>query len=303
MTDTLVEQLPGVEGAYRAQVPLSKTTWFQVGGNAEVIFRPKDTHDLACFIKEKSEDIPYICLGVGSNVIVRDGGIKGVVIRLGRYFTQMAAYHYEVTVGAGALDYNVAMFAKEKSIAGLEFLSGIPGTIGGALAMNAGAYGSDIANVLISAEAVNEVGDIIHLTPGDFGFVYRGNTLPEGFVFTKAVLRGRPGDKNEIIKMIDSIQNKRLKTQPIKERTGGSTFKNPEGQSAWKLVDQAGCRGLQVGGAKISDKHCNFMLNTGEASASDLESLGESVIEKVKDETGVVLEWEIKRLGEKETYE
>lgn len=293
------EQLPTIRGTYRERVPLAKTTWFQVGGEADIVFRPEDTEDLAYFIQHKPQNVPVLCLGVGSNVIVRDGGVEGVVIKLGRFFSRIEVQGTNISVGAGALDYNVAMVAKDHGIAGLEFLSGIPGTIGGALAMNAGAYGGDIASILIEAEAVTDAGDIITLRPEDIGFVYRGNTLPEGIIFTKAILRGQTGDKQEIAQKIQEIQDKRAETQPIKERTGGSTFKNPQEISAWKLVDQAGCRGLEKGGAKISEKHCNFMLNIGNATADDLEGLGDEVIQRVKDQTGVTLQWEIKRLGKR----
>lgn len=293
----LVDRLPKVRGSYRERADLSKINWFNVGGPAEVMFRPADSEDLAHFLKEKPEDVPVTVLGVGSNLLVRDGGIDGVVIRLGRGFVDIHHEGNTIHAGAGALSFNVAMASQQYGLAGLEFLSGIPGTIGGACAMNAGAYGRDVAAVLVSAEAVDEAGQLHVLTPDDIGYVYRGNTLPEGMIFTKAVLRGEADDESVIAARIAEISKQRESTQPIKSRTSGSTFKNPEGHKAWQLVDEAGCRGLMVGKAQVSEKHCNFLINTGGATAADLENLGEEVRRRVKAKSGITLEWEIKRIG------
>lgn len=294
----LVDRLPSIRGSYRSQADLSKTTWFRLGGPAEVLFRPEDTEDLAHFLAQIEENIPVTILGVGSNILVRDGGIDGVVIRLGRGFAGVKIRGDHVEAGAGALCFNVAMAAQQAGIGGLEFLSGIPGTIGGALQMNAGAYGGDVASVLIEAEAVDQSGSLHRLLPEDIGYVYRGNTLPEDMIFTKGIFKGVAGqDKAEIQAKIDDITSKRGETQPIKSRTGGSTFKNPQGQKAWELIDRAGCRGLKMGGAQVSEQHCNFMINTGDATAKDMEMLGEEVRQKVKEKTGVTLQWEIKIIG------
>lgn len=293
----LVDRLPKVRGSYRERVNLSKINWFNAGGEAEVVFRPADTHDLADFLKNKPEDVPVTVLGVGSNLLVRDGGIDGVVIRLGRGFVEIKQQGNAIRAGAGALSFNVAMASAEFGLAGLEFLVGIPGTIGGACAMNAGAYQGDTASVLIEAEAVDEAGQIHRLTPQDIGYVYRGHTMPEGMIFTGALLKGEPDDKDAITARINQINQQRESSQPIRSRTSGSTFKNPAGKKAWELIDAAGCRGLMVGGAQVSEKHCNFLINTGTASAADIENLGEEVRRRVKAQSGVELEWEIKRIG------
>ncbi len=283
----------------RRDADLSKTNWLRVGGCAEYLFKPENTQDLSDFLKELPSEIPVTVLGVGSNIIVRDGGIDGVVVRLGRGFAQcrLLPDEYYVETGAGMLDINVSLYAAENDVAGLEFLSGIPGTIGGAVRMNAGAYGYDISQVLVEAEIVERDGTIRLLSNAELGFVYRNSSLPAGAIVTSAVLRGEAGKMDEISKKIEDISRKREETQPIRTRTGGSTFKNPEGHKAWELIDKAGCRGLTVGGAQMSEKHCNFMINTGNATAAGLENLGEEVIKRVFEKTGIMLEWEIKRIG------
>lgn len=294
----LINCLPAVRGKLRANAELAKTNWFQVGGLAEILFRPADEADLADFLKGIPDEIPVTVLGVGSNLIVRDGGIDGVVIRLGGEFAAIRAEEGHIHAGAGALDVNVATQAMEYSLTGLEFLSGIPGTIGGALRMNAGAYGREIKDVMVEARAVDRQGNIHVLTPEQMQFAYRRcNGIPDGWIFTSAILRGDAGEKAEIAARMQKISEERSASQPVKSRTGGSTFKNPDGHKAWQLVDAAGCRGLQIGGAQVSELHCNFLLNTGGATAKDLEDLGEEVIRRVKAQSGVALEWEIKRIG------
>lgn len=289
--------LPEVRGSYRFDAPLGKTNWFGVGGNAEVLFKPEDTADLAHFLKYKPQNLPLTVIGVGSNLIVRDGGIEGVVIRLGRGFTDIQIEGDVLAAGAAAMDVHVANFAAEHGRAGLEFLSGIPGTIGGALAMNAGAYGRDMAAVLLRAEAVTPEGEIITLTLAEMHYAYRHYGGPTGLIFTRGWLQTTADDAQQITARIAEIKASREATQPIRERTGGSTFKNPDGAKAWELIDKAGCRGLQVSGAQMSELHCNFMINTGGATAADLENLGEEVCARVLAATGMSLEWEIRRIG------
>ena len=293
--------LPSVRGTYRCDAPLSKTNWFQVGGQAEILFRPADTDDLAYFLRHRPSDIPLTILGVGSNLLVRDGGLDGVVIKLGRGFTDIRHQGTQIAAGAGALCYNVAIYAAEHGIGGLEFLSGIPGTIGGALAMNAGAYGADIASILKHATLLDEGGNLHTLQPKDIGYIYRGNTLPEGIIFTHGIFHGAPSSPTDIFARIDTISTERQKTQPIRSRTSGSTFKNPEGHKAWKLIDEAGCRGLTIGDAQVSEKHCNFFINLGAATAHDIEALGHEVQRRVKEKTGIELEWEVKIIGKPPT--
>lgn len=296
---SLIEKLPKVKGTYRENVDLSSTNWFQVGGKAEILYKPTDTEDLAYFLKHKNDN-QITMLSVGSNVIIRDGGIKGVVIKLGKYFNSLEVNDTTLTVGAATLDFNVAQFAANHSLSGLEFLIGVPGSIGGAIAMNAGAYNMDTAEHLVAVEAVNiNTGEIRNLNKQELGFVYRGNSLDGQFIFTKATFVLRKDSKNDILKCMENIIKARSEAQPIKERTGGSTFKNPAEISAWKLIDQAGCRGLTIGGAKVSEKHCNFLINTGNATAADIENLGELVRKKVFNNSDINLEWEIKRIGKK----
>ncbi|MDX1974180.1 MAG: UDP-N-acetylmuramate dehydrogenase [Rickettsiales bacterium] len=284
----------------RPNADLSKTNWFGVGGPAQWLFRPHDTDELAAFLSLLPLSIPVTVLGVGSNVIVRDGGIDGVVIKLGRGFAGVDALPgHKVVVGAATLALNAALFACEEEIAGLEFLSGIPGTIGGVLRMNGGAYGNDASQVLIEAEIVERSGMRKQLTNEQMQFEYRSSGVPEGAIITQATMQGTAGKREEIADRIRSITEERETTQPVRTRTGGSTFKNPPNQKAWELIDRAGCRGLTIGGAQISEKHCNFMINVGGATAQDLETLGEEVRKRVKEVTNVSLEWEIKRIGKK----
>lgn len=283
----------------RSDVDLSKTNWFRVGGPAQWLFKPESTQDLAAFLTLLPSDIPAVVLGVGSNIIIRDGGIRGVVIKLGRGFADIGMEDQVVRAGAAALDVHVAAVACEHGVSGLEFLTGIPGTIGGAVRMNGGAYGREMAQVLVEAEIVSRDGLVTRLVADRLGFVYRGSAIPSGAIVTRAWLKGTPGDPAEIAARMKEVQEKREATQPIRARTGGSTFKNPEGHKAWELIDKAGCRGLTRGGAQVSEKHCNFLINTGDATAEDLEQLGEEVIARVLEATGVKLEWEIKRIGER----
>jgi UDP-N-acetylmuramate dehydrogenase len=297
-TASLLERLPQVRGRYAENVPLAPITWFRAGGPAEVMFRPADANDLAAFMAAKPAGVPVTVLGVGSNLLVRDGGIPGVVVRLGRGFASITAVGAETLhAGAAALDVNVARVALDGGIGGLEFLSGIPGTIGGALRMNAGAYGSEVEDVLVSARVVDGTGGIRDLAAPDLGFAYRSCAVPADWIFVGAVLRGRRDDLQAIAQRIEAIRDARESTQPIRSRTGGSTFANPPGAKAWDLIDRAGCRGLAIGGAKVSEQHCNFLINTGTATAADLEALGEEVRRRVLVATGVVLSWEIHRVG------
>ena len=292
----LIDRLPRPRGRLTADAPLGPQTWFRAGGNAEALFRPADVEDLAAFLRDLPPDVPVTVLGVGSNVIVRDGGIRGVVIRLMRGFTAVTVDGHEVVAGAGAPDLNVPLTAREHSLAGLEFLSGIPGTIGGTFPTNAGAYGGELVEVLVSAEAVDRAGRIFTVTPGELGLSYRHSNAPADWIFTSARLKAAPGDQLAISRRINEIDAARADSQP-RSRTGGSTFANPPGHKAWELIDAAGCRGLKLGGAQVSEKHTNFLINAGDATATDIEALGEEVRRRVFDNSGVRLEWEIRRLG------
>ena len=293
----LIDRLPKVRGRLTADAPLAQVTWFRVGGPAEVLFRPADLDDLSTFLAEKPADVPVTVIGVASNLLVRDGGIKGVVIRLGRGFVEIASEDETVTAGAGALDVNVAITAREAGIAGLEFLSGIPGTVGGGLRMNAGAYGSEFKDVLKSAVALDTQGKQHALAPADLKLSYRHCGLPEDWIFVAARFAGAKGDPLAIARRMNEIQSAREESQPIRSRTGGSTFANPPGRKAWELIDAAGCRGLKRGGAMVSEKHANFLINTGDATAADLEALGEAVRARVLASSGIALDWEIRRVG------
>ncbi len=293
----LIDRLPAVRGRLTANAPLSGVTWFRVGGPAEVVFRPADRDDLLAFLQARPADVPVTVLGVASNVLIRDGGLPGVVLRLGRGFADIEPEGSDMVCGAAALDLNVATAAKLAGIAGLEFLSGVPGTIGGAVRMNAGAYGKEIRDVLVWAEAADPEGRVHCLSNAELGFEYRRSALPEDWICLAARLAGTPGNRAEIEARMNEIRGQRANSQPIRSRTGGSTFKNPPGHKAWQLIDAAGCRGLRIGGAMVSEKHCNFLINTGEATAADLENLGEEVRRRVKAQSGIELEWEIKRLG------
>jgi UDP-N-acetylmuramate dehydrogenase len=292
----LLDRLPPIRGRYQANAPLGTRTWFACGGPAEVLFRPADVPDLQAFLQARPRDVPYTVLGAGSNVLVRDGGISGVVIRLGGPFAEVTHTGTLLTAGAAALDLNVALGAAEVGLGGLEFLSGIPGTIGGAVAMNAGAYGAEIKDVLVSAQALDPEGGLHTLSAADLGFSYRHSQLPPGWIVVGATLGGAPAPQASILARIAEIRTAREASQPVKGKTGGSTFTNPPGHKAWELIDAAGCRGLVHGGAQVSEKHCNFLINTGTATASDLETLGENVRRRVQEHSGVTLEWEIRRL-------
>ncbi|MBO6947275.1 MAG: UDP-N-acetylmuramate dehydrogenase [Rhodospirillales bacterium] len=297
----LIERMPDVRGRLRADEPLAKYTWFRVGGPAEVLFEPADLNDLCDFMKNRPVDADITVIGGTSNILVRDGGVSGVVIRLGKPFANIETEDTEVRAGAAAADINVARRAAEAGIAGLEFMVGIPGTVGGALKMNAGAYGSEIADIFESAVAVDGKGEVRTLKSGDMGFAYRHTDAPGDLIFTSAVLKGSAGDADAIKQRMKEIQDQREASQPVRERTGGSTFANPEGHKAWQLVDEAGCRGLTIGGAQVSPAHTNFLINTGNASANDLETLGEEVRRRVMDKFGIELRWEIRRLGKTKT--
>lgn len=293
-----VERMPEVRGRVRVDEPLAKFTWFRVGGPAEVLFEPADAEDLACFLAHRPDDAQITVLGGTSNVLVRDGGISGVVIRLGKSFADIDIDGTTVRAGAAAGDVNVARRAASAGIAGLEFMVGIPGVVGGALRMNAGAYGREVKDILVSCRGFNAKGQGVAYTCEDMGFGYRTSNVPSDVIFTEATFEGGPGTVEDITHRMTDIQTAREASQPVRTRTGGSTFANPRGLRAWELIDEAGCRGLKIGGAMVSEQHCNFLINTGEATASDLETLGEEVRRRVKETSGVSLEWEIKRLGE-----
>jgi len=293
----LIERLPKVRGRYSENAPIAGITWFRVGGPAEVLFRPADEADLADFLQRKPADVPITVIGVGSNLLVRDGGIAGVVVRLGRGFAAIDIDGMHVRAGAMALDYNVALTCREASLAGFEFLSGIPGTVGGGLRMNAGAYGREVKDIVTGVHVLDVKGVAHELDLSEWGPCYRGCGVPDEWIFTSAEMIGAPGDQSEITRAISYVQSARADTQPIRSRTGGSTFANPDGYKAWRLIDQSGCRGLTIGGAMVSNKHCNFLINSGNATATDLESLGEEVHRRVLEVTGIELEWEIRRIG------
>jgi len=296
-SDSLIERLPAVRGSYRENVSLAKISWFRVGGVAEVMFSPADVDDLAAFTAACPPDVGLTVIGLASNLLVRDGGVPGVVVRLGKEFARIKINGDEVRAGTGAVDANVARAAAEAGISGLEFLSGIPGTIGGALRMNAGAFGREMKDIVRSALAIDANGVIQELKIGDLAFGYRRCGIPEDWIFVSAVLCGRPGDPAEISALMAKIKSDRHATQPLGTLSGGSTFANPVGDRAWQLIERAGCRGLIRGGAMVSDKHCNFLVNTGTATAADLEGLGEEVRRRVFENSGVKLEWEIRRIG------
>ncbi|MGZ3341292.1 MAG: UDP-N-acetylmuramate dehydrogenase [Reyranella sp.] len=292
----LIDRLPRPRGRLTADAPLGPQTWFGTGGPAEALFRPADAEDLASFLKALPTEVPVTVLGVGSNLLVRDGGVKGVVVRLMRGFTGITVDGNELLAGAGAPDLNVALTARDHALAGLEFRSGIPGTIGGAVMMNAGAYGGELAQVLVSAEAIDRVGKVHRVSASELSFGYRHSSAPADWIFTSARLRAQPGDPLAIARRIAEIDSARTESQP-RSRTGGSTFVNPPGHKAWELIDQAGCRGLRIGQAQVSEKHCNFLINLGTATAADIEALGEEVRRRVLARSGVRLEWEIRRIG------
>jgi len=296
-TSRLIDRLPQVRGTYEAMADLGRMTWFRAGGPAEVLFEPADVSDLQAFLAGRPTDVPFTVIGLGSNLLVRDGGVAGVVVHLGRAFAVIETDGMTVRCGAAAVDANVAVAARDAGIAGLEFLTGIPGTIGGTLRMNGGAYGSEIKDVFVSATAVNRLGEVRKLDAADVGFSYRHTELAEDWIFLGAELQGVPGATETIAARIREIRGEREDSQPTQARTGGSTFANPSGRKAWELVDAAGCRGLTRGGAQVSPKHTNFLINTGSATATDLEDLGEDVRRRVKEQSGITLHWEIRRIG------
>jgi UDP-N-acetylmuramate dehydrogenase len=296
--ETLLKKLPQVRGRLEANAPLADLTWFRVGGPAEVLFQPADEDDLGAFLKATPDEVPVYVIGVGSNLLVRDGGVPGVVIRLGRPFMDIALEGANrVRAGTAALDVRVARFAADNSIDALTFLRGIPGTIGGALRMNGGAYGGETKYVLVEARGFNRKGELKVFGNADMKYTYRHCGAPEDMVFTSALLQGRSGNKDEILAAMDKITESREATQPIKSKTGGSTFKNPPNNKSWQLIDKAGMRGFNVGPAKVSEQHCNFLINEGGATAAQIEELGETIRARVKASSGVELEWEIKRIG------
>ena len=292
-----IADLPPVRGKMMTRAALAPFTWFRVGGPADVVFLPEDAADLSEFLKNLDPGIPVLTIGVGSNLLVRDGGIDGVVIRLGRNFADVTPRgDNRIEAGAAALDANVAKVAAQNGIAGLEFYRGVPGTIGGALTMNAGCYGSETKDILVEAYAITRAGERITISNADMGFRYR-HSEPEGVIYTGALFQGTPDDAAAVTERMEAITARREQTQPIREKTGGSTFKNPEGKSAWQCVDEAGWRGRLFGAAKFSELHSNFMINTGDATAAELEGLGEAVRADVMTKLGIDLHWEIKRIG------
>jgi UDP-N-acetylmuramate dehydrogenase len=288
---------PPIRGRVQADAPLAPFTWFRAGGHAEYLVRPADASDLAALMRALPSTTPVQVIGAASNLIIRDGGLPGVTIRLARGFSLIAAEPDGVIAGAAALDLTVAETAAAAGLTGLEFLSGIPGTIGGAVAMNAGAYGGEMAHVLAWAECVTRDGERRRLSSTDLAFGYRHANVPPGSVVTRVRLSAKPGATPVIAAKMAEIRAAREASQPVRARTGGSTFRNPDGMKAWELIDAAGCRGLTLGGAAVSDKHTNFLINTGRATAADIEALGEEVRRRVKAATGVTLEWEIRRIG------
>jgi UDP-N-acetylmuramate dehydrogenase len=299
LVDEVKARAPGLRGRLVADAPIAEATWFRVGGPAEALFSPADEDDLAYLMSVLPREIPVTTIGLGSNLIVRDGGIPGLVIRLGgRAFGAVAiADDRRVVAGAAAPDQFVAKAAAKAGVDGLAFMRGVPGSIGGALVMNAGAHGREVKGALIEARGIDRTGAKRIFSNAEMGFSYRHSSAPDDIVFTGATFQGRPGDPEAIEAEMERITRAREASQPIREKTGGSTFKNPAGMKAWELIDKAGCRGLSLGGAQVSTMHCNFLINTGQASAADLEALGEEVKRRVMETSGVALEWEIKRVG------
>jgi len=294
----LMASLAELRGRLKAEAPLKDLTWFRAGGPAEVLYSPADEADLAYFLRETSSGIPVTVIGLGSNLLVRDGGIEGVVIRLGRGFGEIKIEEgSRLRVGTAVPDVKVASAAADAGISGLSFYRGIPGCVGGALRMNGGAHGRETKEVLVEARAVDRKGNVHVLPLAELHYAYRHCGAPEDFIFTEALFHGEPGEPAAILAEMEDIAAYREQVQPIKSRTGGSTFKNPPGHKAWQLIDAAGCRGLAVGDARVSEMHCNFLINEGNATGADLEELGETVCARVKESSGVELEWEIKRLG------
>jgi len=298
LVGALRSRMPSLRGRLLPNQPLAELTWFRVGGPAQVLFMPEDEDDLCYFLRELPREIPVTTVGLGSNLIVRDGGVAGVVVRLGRGFGEVTVDGTSIRAGAAVPDVKVARAAQEAGIAGLSFLRGIPGSIGGALRMNGGAYGGETKDVLVEARGVGRAGNVRTYSNAEMHFSYRHCGVADDVIFTQALFAGRPGDAAAIAAEMNKITESREATQPVKSRTGGSTFKNPPGHKAWQLVDAAGCRGLRIGDAQVSEMHCNFLINLGNATAAEIETLGETVRERVKKASGVELTWEIKRIGE-----
>ncbi|HEX3675853.1 MAG TPA: UDP-N-acetylmuramate dehydrogenase [Sphingomicrobium sp.] len=293
-----VVAMPKVHGKLTADAPLAPLVWFKSGGNAEWLFEPKDEEDLVQFLRELDEDIPVMALGLGSNLIVRDSGIQGVVVRLGKAFSKIDQIdETSLKCGGGASGILVSSTARDHGISGLEFLRGIPGTVGGFVRMNGGAYGREVRDILVAARVFLRSGEIVEWPLEKLGYTYRHSDLPDGAIVIEAVFQGTPGDPDAIGAEMDAIARAREESQPLRSRTGGSTFKNPAGHKAWALIDAAGCRGLTIGEAQVSEKHCNFLLNLGSATSAEIEALGEEVRRRVEAKTHIRLEWEIQRVG------
>jgi UDP-N-acetylmuramate dehydrogenase len=293
----LAARMPRLRGALSNHAPLAQLSWFKTGGPAQVLFEPDNESDLSYFLSRLDPAIPVLVLGAGSNILLRDGGVEGAVIRLGKGFQGIEIDGPVLRAGAGVPDVKLSSAAAKSGVAGLSFFRGIPGSVGGALRMNAGAYGAETKDVLISCRGVDRSGRILEFSNADMGFTYRHCSVASDVIFTQAVFAGSAGDSKTILAEMAEITKARSETQPVNTRTGGSTFKNPPGQKAWELIDKAGCRGLAVGDAQVSELHCNFLINRGSATADDLESLGELVRARVKETSGVTLEWEILRVG------
>ena len=296
----ILARIPHLRGRLTAHAPLAPYTWFRVGGPAQALFLPLDEEDLAYFLRHLPAEIPVTVIGLGSNLIVRDGGVAGVVIRLGgkAFGAIETTADHRVIAGSAAPDMKVARAAAEAGIAGLEFYRGIPGSIGGALRMNGGAHGGETRDLLVEARGVDRSGAVRIFSAREMGFSYRHSEAPQDVIFTQAIFQGRFGDREGILALMERITAAREASQPIREKTGGSTFKNPAGEKAWVLIDKAGCRGLVLGDAQVSPMHCNFLINRGAATAAEIESLGEEVRRRVRESSGIELEWEIRRLGE-----
>lgn len=297
MVTDLLPLLPKIRGRYQPHSPLGPQVWFRTGGPAQVLFKPQDEEDLQHFLKHTPLSIPVTVIGVGSNLLIRDGGVPGVVIKLGKGFNDITVQGTTLTAGAAALDRTVALESAHHGLAGFEYLVGIPGTIGGAVKMNAGAYGQEVKDHLILCQVLTRTGERLTKKPSDLQFAYRSSQLSEHDIVISATFQGTPQDRALLHTRLQEIMNQREATQPVRSRTGGSTFKNPLPHKAWELIDQAGCRGITKGGAQVSEKHCNFLINTGTATSADLEALGTEVQKRVLEKTGISLEWEIKRIG------
>jgi UDP-N-acetylmuramate dehydrogenase len=294
----MADTLPRVAGKLTAEAPLAPLVWFKSGGTAEWLFEPKDLADLQGFLRDLDPAVPVMALGLGSNMIVRDGGVPGVVVRLGKAFAQVRrADDVTLECGGGASGILVSSTARDNGIAGVEFLRSIPGTVGGFVRMNGGAYGGEVKDILVDCDLVLRSGERVTLAAADLHYTYRHSELPEGAIVVAARFHGRQGDAAAIQAEMDRISASREASQPLRSKTGGSTFKNPDGHKAWELVDRAGCRGLTIGGAQVSEKHTNFLINTGDATSADIEALGDEVRRRVKQNSGVALEWEIQRVG------